>query len=115
VFRSDAKLSHLATLACENCGTALAGEYCQACGQRAIEGDDLTLRHFFRVAADEILHLGLLFNPGTLTAAYLSGRRAPFTSPVKLYLVCAAIFLLLAPLAGFTLEQMLAGDSSGER
>jgi hypothetical protein len=44
----------------------------------------------------------------------MAGRRAPFTSPLKLYLACAAIFFLLAPVAGFTLEQMLAQDSSGQ-
>jgi hypothetical protein len=36
-----------------------------------------------------------------------------FTSPVKLYLACAAVFFLCAPLAGFTLEQILASDTAG--
>jgi hypothetical protein len=36
-----------------------------------------------------------------------------FTSPVKLYLACAALFFLCAPLAGFTLEQILASDNAG--
>ena len=33
-----------------------------------------------------------------------------FTSPAKLYVVGAAIFFLCAPLAGFTLQQMLASE-----
>ncbi len=79
------------------------------------------MRHAVRLWADDVFHLesktlrtvGLLFRPGYLTAEYLAGRRAPFTSPLKLYLACATIFFLCAPVAGFTLEEMLAADPSG--
>lgn len=107
--------------ACENCGTPLAGQYCHACGQRALEGGELTVRHALTTTADDVLHLEsktlrsmlLLVKPGFLTAEYLAGRRAPYTSPLKLYLAAAAIFFLLAPFAGFTLEQMLENDAAG--
>jgi hypothetical protein len=110
------------TARCENCGTDLAGAYCHACGQRAHEWDELTVRHALRTAADDVLHLesktlrsmALLFRPGYLTAAYLSGHRIAFTSPIKLYLACAAITFLLAPFTGMTLEQIVAGDPSGQ-
>jgi hypothetical protein len=106
---------------CANCGTPRQGEYCHLCGQRAIAGDELTVAHTLRHAADDTFHLesktlrsiGLLFRPGFLTAEYLDGRRARYTAPVKLYLACAAIFFLCAPIAGFTLEQLLAADSGG--
>lgn len=109
------------TATCANCGAVLAGEYCHGCGQRPADGDELTVRHAARTAADEILHLesktlrsvARLFTPGFLTAAYLAGHRVRYTSPVKLYLACAAIFFLLAPFAGFALEDMLASDPSG--
>jgi hypothetical protein len=106
---------------CENCATELAGAYCHACGQRALEGNELTVRHALTTTADDVLHLEsktlrsmlLLVKPGFLTAEYLAGRRAPYTSPIKLYLAAAAIFFLLAPFAGFTLAQLLENDTAG--
>lgn len=106
--------------ACDNCGTSLAGEYCHGCGQRALTGDELTVRHALTVVSHDLLHLesktlrsmALLLRPGLLTAKYLEGHRAPYTSPIKLYLACAAIFFLLAPYAGFSLDQILSQPSS---
>lgn len=108
--------------ACENCATPLAGEYCHACGQRALENGELTVRHALRTTADDVLHLesktlrsmALLLRPGYLTSRYLAGHRAPYTAPVKLYLASAAIFFLLAPYAGFTLATMLENDPGGD-
>lgn len=51
--------------------------------------------------------------PGALTQHFLEGRRRPYLSPIKLYLVCAAVFFLAAPVAGFSLESMLDADRSG--
>ena len=104
---------------CANCGVALTGEYCHACGQRAIDDDELTVAHALKVGADEVLHLesktlrtmARLFVPGALTEAYLAGHRAPYTSPLRLNLACAAIFFLCAPFAGFRLEDLLAADN----
>ena len=42
---------------CANCGVALTGEYCHACGQRTIDDDELTVAHALKVGADEVLHL----------------------------------------------------------
>ncbi|HEU4688445.1 MAG TPA: DUF3667 domain-containing protein [Vicinamibacterales bacterium] len=106
---------------CANCGVALGGEYCHACGQRAIDDDELTVAHALKVGANEVLHLesktlrtmARLFVPGALTEAYLAGHRAPYTSPLKLYLACAAIFFLCAPFAGYTLQDLLEGDTGG--
>jgi hypothetical protein len=108
-------------VSCANCGAALDGGYCHACGQRAIDDDELTVAHALKVAADEVLHLesktlrtmARLFVPGALTEAYLTGHRAPHTAPLKLYLACAAIFFLCAPFVGCTLEDLLADDTGG--
>jgi len=76
-----------------------------------------------RELVDEITHfhakfktlrtLRALFTPGLLTAEYLGGRRQDQLSPFKVYLVCAAIFFLSAPVAGFKLASMLDSDPSG--
>ncbi len=108
---------------CPNCSAELVHEYCGTCGQRRIHPQDLSARHFVRELVDEIANLSSKFKilrsvrglltPGFLTAEYLAGRRQSHLNPIKLYLVCAAIFFLSAPIAGFTLASMVAGDPSG--
>lgn len=108
---------------CPNCLAPLEGEYCARCGQRRIHPDDLSARRFFRDLADEIADfparlkslrtLRRLVLPGLLTSEYLAGRREPYLSPFKFYVLCAAIFFLLAPVTGFTLASMLQSDRSG--
>jgi len=108
---------------CPNCSAELADEYCPRCGQRRIQPQELSARHFLQEVADEVanfrtkfktLHtLHGLLTPGLLTAEFLTGRRQPYLNPFKTYLVCAAIFFLSAPAAGFTLASMLDGDQSG--
>lgn len=108
---------------CPNCLEELASDYCAQCGQRRIDVEELSARHFFNELADELTHfrtkfkavhtLGRLVVPGLLTADFLAGRRQRHLSPFKTYLVCAAIFFLSAPVAGFRLAAMLDADRSG--
>lgn len=108
---------------CPNCSAELTLEYCPRCGQRRIHPQDLSARHYFRGLADEIatIHerfktlrtLRTLLVPGLLSAEFLAGRREPYLTPFKVYVVCAAMFFVAAPTAGFTLASMLEGDQSG--
>lgn len=108
---------------CPNCSAELAKEYCSVCGQRRIRAEDLSARHFFHELFDEFANLQLKFKtvktlrglltPGRLTAEYLAGRRQPYLTPIKVYLVCAAIFFLSAPVAGFRLASLIETDRSG--
>jgi len=110
-------------LMCANCSAELAQEYCSRCGQRRIHPQDLSAYHFLRELAGKVANfhakfktlrtLRALLIPGLLTAKYLAGRRQPYRSPFKLYLVCAAIFFVSAPVAGFRLASMLESDPSG--
>lgn len=93
-------MSPSASSRCLNCGAPLSGAYCSACGQQSrdprptvsdIAGDfasemlqwDGKLVRTFRM---------LLTRPGALTLEYVEGRRARFLSPVKVYLLCSALF-----------------------
>jgi hypothetical protein len=93
-----------ATARCDNCGAAVSGHYCAACGQR-LEAPVQSLWHFTREATEDVTHadsrlwrtLGaLLFRPGYLTREFLDGRRARYLPPVRLYLVISVVFFLWA-------------------
>lgn len=109
---------------CPNCSAELTGRYCSACGQERIGGRDLSARRFFHDLADEVGTLRVkfktletlraLFVPGLLTSEYLAGRRQRYLTPLQLYLVCAAVFFLAAPIAGFRLTSMIDADRTGD-
>jgi hypothetical protein len=107
--------------ACQNCGTSLTGEYCHHCGQRRIADDELSVSRFVHELRDEVVHLDFktlrslraLARPGFLTAEYLEGRRRAYTSPLRLYFLCAALFFLGARFAGFDLQSLIEQDRTG--
>ena len=87
--------------ACLNCGTALAGDYCHACGQRGHV--HRTLGVFWHDLLHSVVHfegkLGrtlpmLLWQPGELTRRYIEGQRARFVSPIAMFLF--SVFLMFA-------------------
>ena len=86
---------------CLNCGTALIGEYCHACGQGghvhrslASIGHDLLHGAFhFEGKIWRTLPM-LVLHPGALTRRYISGERARFVSPLALFLFF--VFLMFA-------------------
>jgi hypothetical protein len=96
------------TLVCANCGAALAGEYCAACGQRH-EPHVHTVTHFAGEAFESISHadsrlwrtlLYLLGKPGHLTREFFDGRRVRYLPPFRLYLVISVLFFLVVGLGG---------------
>jgi len=91
------------TLVCANCGASLAGEYCNACGQRH-EPHLHTVAHFAAEAFESISHADsrlwrtlwyLLSRPGFLTREFFEGRRVRYLPPFRLYLVISVAFFLI--------------------
>lgn len=88
---------------CSNCGAVLTGDYCGECGQRV---SDLRLSDVAGEVLEDITDLdsrlwrtlkGLLLHPGSVTADYISGRRARYIPPIRLYLVVSfLVFLTLS-------------------
>ena len=88
---------------CLNCGTALHGSFCSACGQRSAPPDPTVAE----IAGDAWQELtgydgriaatirGLL-RPGYLTSEFVAGRRARFLSPIRLYLIVSVIYFVTA-------------------
>lgn len=92
---------HTHETACLNCGTALTGSYCHACGQHAHV--HRTLAAFGHDLLHGVLHFEgkiwltlpmLVWRPGRLTRRYVAGERARFVSPLALFLF--ALFLTFA-------------------
>lgn len=88
--------------ACLNCGAAITGAYCAACGQ---EARDFHVSFWEMVVdiVDNQFNLNsrtvksvflLLCRPGYMTREYNSGKRARFISPTRLYLIVSVLFFL---------------------
>lgn len=103
-----------ASPSCANCGAPLHGPFCAQCGQ-PVKPLDPPVRHFAKEFAQELLDVDgrvprslfrLFFSPGFLTREYFAGRRVPWLTPLRLYLIASvAFFGVLAT----------TGDQSGFR
>ena len=88
---------------CLNCGGELRGPFCAECGQRAVPPDP-TVRELAGDAWNELTGydgrimatLRGLVRPGFLTREYLSGRRAHYLPPVRVYLIVSVIYFVIA-------------------
>jgi hypothetical protein len=96
---------------CLNCGTALAGDYCYHCGQRAHVHRTLTA--FWHDLVHGVFHFEgkiwhtlplLAWKPGELTRAYIDGKRARFVSPIALFLFCVFITFAVIGLTNSTMH-----------
>lgn len=88
---------------CSNCGTALKGPICHSCGQDAdtfhrpvwslvlevLDGFFSFDGRFWRTIP------ALMFRPGRITRHYLSGVRARYVQPFRLFIVASLAFFLV--------------------
>jgi len=102
----------LATGRCLNCGGALNGPFCSSCGQRAIPPNP-TVAELTNDAWQELSGYdgrilatvrGLPW-PGHLTQEYLSGRRAHYLPPLRVYLAVSVLYFLIAAAAPTTIGE----------
>jgi hypothetical protein len=101
-------MSDAPAASCANCGALLHGRFCAACGQE-VKPLDPPVRHFAKEFAQELLDIDgrllrslrrLLFSPGFLTREHRAGRRAPWLSPLKLYLLASVAMFGAQAVAG---------------
>ncbi len=88
---------------CLNCGTEVAGRYCQQCGQENLEPKESfwhLITHFFY----DFTHFDgkffstvkyLILKPGFLSAEYIRGKRASFLHPIRMYIFTSAFFFII--------------------
>jgi hypothetical protein len=104
----SARESRPRPVACLNCGSTLVEAFCARCGQRNVDVR-IPARDLALDAVEDGLSLDsrvartvapFLFLPGFLTVEWTSGRRARFSSPLRLYLLTSFVFFLASGLAG---------------
>ncbi|MFN5427600.1 MAG: DUF3667 domain-containing protein, partial [Bacteroidota bacterium] len=88
---------------CLNCGREVAERFCSHCGQENIEVRESfwqLLVHFF----NDFTHFDgkffstirvLLLKPGKLTREYITGKRASYLHPIRMYLFISFAFFIL--------------------
>ena len=89
---------------CQNCGAALTGAYCAACGQHDVDYHR-SLWPILEDSLEGLLHLDgkflrtvrLLFTrPGFLTREFIAGRRVSYTQPLRLYIFASFLYFALS-------------------
>lgn len=91
---------------CENCGAALLGEYCHACGQHA-HNPLKSLKHALEEVFESFWHVdGRIFRtlrdicvPGRAPINYMSGKRTRYLPPLRIFLILSIFTFFLAHLA----------------
>ena len=93
---------------CKNCDQALPAQaaFCPTCGQSVKQIDRpwlAALRELLTELFDFDGRMSLSFRllmtrPGFLTREYILGRRARYTSPIRMYLVISLLFFFVLPM-----------------
>ncbi len=108
--------------ACANCGTALVGSFCHACGQ--VGHVHRSMLHIVEEFFHGILHFdgkvwhtlpALILWPGRLTRDYIQGHRVRYVSPLALFLFTVFMMFMVFSLAGVAKlpEGGVAADNKG--
>ncbi len=108
--------------ACLNCGSTLVDAFCASCGQRNVDMR-IPARDLALDAVEDGLSLDsrvartfvpFLFRPGFLSVEWTSGRRARFSSPLRLYLLTSFVFFLATGIASDVGSTLRIGEPPGE-
>jgi hypothetical protein len=92
---------------CPNCSAPAGSPFCPECGQPRHDRLHVPLRHLLGEVVEEAVGLdsrfartlgSLLARPGTVSADVLAGRRARYSSALRLYLVASFAFFALSAL-----------------
>ena len=123
----EAAASEGAAGICPECGTLLVGDFCHGCGEKRPGSRDLSIRHFFSEAAQELTSVehsklyhtlrALLFRPGFLTNEWVAGRRRRYLKPLNLCLGIFALslfaFSVYKPVSLYDAENVIRYDQFG--
>jgi len=90
---------------CENCGAPLQGHYCHDCGQsvvnpvrHAAHAMEEVFEAFWHLDGRIFRTLRDLLSPGRVAINYLSGQRAKYVAPLRLFVVLSVLTFFVAQL-----------------
>src|SRR5579864_7090273 len=92
---------------CLNCGAATPLPFCGECGQRNTDYRE-SFGELIGEIIDELFQLDarmvrtvapFLFRPGFLTSEWSAGRRARYSSPLRLYLLTSVLYFFCISIA----------------
>jgi hypothetical protein len=98
---------------CLNCGASLQGKFCHDCGQKVIEPNERTVRHFliqflgsaFFLENNFVKNLWILLTkPGLLTADFIEGKRKRWMPPLSIFLLINLFYFWFSPLTDLNLR-----------
>jgi hypothetical protein len=104
---------------CQNCGAALHGAFCSACGQK--RPGRLTVRAMFSELAHTVTHLdssilrtliGLTTKPGRVCLDYIDGKRKAYMNPAKYAFLTVTAYVLLMTFLHVNIWPPFAGRRS---
>jgi hypothetical protein len=99
---------------CANCGSERIGAYCAECGQ-AQQDARVALGPVLKEFWDELFSLNgrlvrtlavLLTRPGFLSREWKEGRRARYTSPLRIYLLASLVFFSVSFFLGLPIGSL---------
>ena len=121
VLAAPAPPAPTASARCHNCGTALAGPFCHACGQ--LDGPlDVPAREIARGAVGDAFAWDgrfwgtvrlLLARPGFLSAEWAAGRRVRYVAPLRLYVIATLLFVGADATYGLAKDRLHDGPRAG--
>ncbi len=106
---------------CANCGTAMQGEFCHACGQ-SIHSVLKPIHGMLEDTLDIVFHVDgrvvhtippLLLKPGFLTLEYFSGRRVRYIAPFRLMFVLSLLAFFVIHLQIDSASEKFGLDGNG--
>lgn len=94
---------------CATCGVDVNTLHCPSCGEKRLEGKDLTFMGLMSQVFQSLSSIDsrllrslrvLAMRPGVITSAYLSGPRKPYIGPFQLFLIVNVAFFAVQSFSG---------------
>jgi hypothetical protein len=94
---------------CATCGVDVDTPHCPSCGEKRLEGKDLTFMGLMGQVFQSLSSIDsrllrslrvLATRPGVITSAYLSGPRKPYIGPFQLFLIVNVAFFAVQSFSG---------------
>jgi hypothetical protein len=98
---------------CKNCGVALLGKYCSACGQKVYTDKDKSVGSIVHELIHFLTHFdgkffstlkSVYLSPGNISVDYSNGIRQKYYKPISLYLLIVILYLLFPLVDGMNAE-----------